>query len=338
MKKAIALLLVAALACTFVFANGTSEATAPADKTYTIKIGHEFTTESPRHKGLEKFKSYVEEKSAGKIKVELFPAGVLGKEAEMQESMKMGNLEAFVGGPFDTITPKLNLILMPFFFEDQDALMRVAHSEIGDKIRKDAEKNGLTILAIGNGGNRQITNNVREIKTPSDMKGLKIRTPNMESIIQCMKALGANPVSIPYADTYMALKTGVADGEENPFANIGDMKFYEVQKYLTHIDYQFHPEVFSMNLKFYNSMPADLQKIVSDGAWLFANTVNSIRSEMDKGYIKTIEDYGTKIYKPTSAEKAEFQKACAPVYDYFVKKGVFTQEELDEVKRVSEGK
>jgi C4-dicarboxylate-binding protein DctP len=88
-------------------------------------------------------------------------------------------------------------------------------------------------IGVGNGGSRQITNNVREIKTPADMKGLKIRTPNMQSIIECMKALGANPVTIPYADLYMALKTGVVDGQENPLANIGDMKFYEVQKYMT---------------------------------------------------------------------------------------------------------
>ena len=72
------------------------------------------------------------------------------------------------------------------------------------------------------------------------MKGLKLRTPPIESIIEAMKALGANPVSIPYGDTYMALKTNVADGQENPLANIGDMKFFEVQKYMTMIDYQFH--------------------------------------------------------------------------------------------------
>jgi tripartite ATP-independent periplasmic transporter solute receptor, DctP family len=337
MKKALVLLSILIALSSVVFANGSSES-ATSDKVYTIKIGHEFTTESPRHKGLEAFKSYVDANSNGRIKIEFYPAGVLGKEAEMQESMKMGNLEGFVGGPFDTITPKLNLFLMPFFFEDQDALMRVAKSEIGDVIIKDAEKNGLKILAIGNGGNRQITNNVREIKTPADMKGLKIRTPGMVSIIECMKALGANPVSIPYADTYMALKTGVADGQENPFANIGDMKFYEVQKYLTYIDYQFHPEVFTMNLKFFNSLPEDLQKIVQDGAWIFADTVNSIRADMDKGYIKTIEDYGTKIYKPTPAEKQAFMEACAPVYKYFVDNGTFTQEELDAVRRISQGK
>ncbi len=315
----------------------TAEAKAP-QTVYKIKVGHEFTTESPRHKALEVFEKYLEEQSQGRISVELFPAGVLGKEAEMLESVKMGNIEAYVGGPFDPQTEKLNLILMPFFFENQDALMRVAKSDVGTAIRKDAEKNNLKLLCIGDGGSRQISNNVREIKTPQDMKGLKIRTPGMESIIKCMETLGANTVSIPYADVYMALKTGVADGQENPLANIGDMKFYEVQKYMTYIDYQFHPEVMNMNLQFFNALPADLQKIVEDGAWIFAEEQNRLRSAMNDQYYKMIEESGVKIYTLSSEEKQVFMDACAPVYDHFINKGTFTREELEAVRAVAQGK
>ncbi|WP_320129206.1 TRAP transporter substrate-binding protein [uncultured Sphaerochaeta sp.] len=344
MKKMLLAVFVAALVLT-----GCTKQTTPAnvatevtpttkvEKVYKIKVGHEFTTESPRHKALLVYKKYLEETSNGRLSVEIYPAGILGKEAEMIESEKMGNLECFVGGPFDPQTEKLNLILMPFFFQDQDALMRVSQSEIGEAIRKDGEKNNLKLLAFGNGGSRQITNNVHEIKSPADMKGLKIRTPGMESIIKCMSELGANPVSIPYADTYMALKTGVADGQENPLANIGDMKFYEVQKYMTYINYQFHPEVISMNLKFYNNLPEDLQKIVTDGAWIFTKEQNKLRLEMDDKYYKLIEDSGVKIYKPTEAERQQFIAACAPVYDYFIQKGTFTQEELDAVRKVALG-
>lgn len=339
MKKLLTVLLIALVVLTGCSKGSSDKAVAETkvEKVYKIKVGHEFTTESPRHLALEVYKKYLEEKSGGRIVVELFPAGILGKEAEMLESVKMGNLESYVGGPFDPQTEKLNLILMPFFFEDQDALMRVAKSDVGAAIRKDAEKNNLKLLAFGDAGSRQITNNKREIKSPADMKGLKIRTPGMESIIKCMETLGANPVSIPYADTYMALKTGVADGQENPLANIGDMKFYEVQKYMTFIDYQFHPEVMSMNLKFYNNLPADLQQIVDDGAWIFTEEQNRLRSEMNDKYYKLIEESGVKIYKPTPAEKKVFMDACAPVYDYFIKKGIFTAEELENVRKVAQG-
>lgn len=341
MKKLVIGLLVALALFSGCSKSATNESTASSaksvEKVHKIKIGHEFTTDSPRHKALEIFKAYVEKESEGRLAVEIFPAGILGKEAEMIESVKMGNIEMYVGGPFDPQTEKLNLILMPFFFENQEALMRVAKSDIGAAIRKDGEKNNLKLLAFGDAGSRQITNNVRVIKRPADMKGLKIRTPGMESIIKCMETLGANTVSIPYADVYMALKTGVADGQENPLANIGDMKFYEVQKYMTYIDYQFHPEVISANLKFFNNLPADLQQIIEDGAWIFTEEQNKFRSAMDGEVLDKIKASGVQVYVPTSAEKQAFMDASAPVYDYFINKGVFTREELEAVRKVAQG-
>jgi C4-dicarboxylate-binding protein DctP len=335
MKKFMAIALCLLLSIPMIFANGESE--QAQKKEYVIKLGHSMTTQSPRHQALLEFKSYVEAQSNGQIKVELFPAGVLGKEAEMVESLKMGNLEAYVGGPFDALTEKLNLILMPFFFDSQESLMKVAHSDLGAQIMDDAKKNNIKILAFGNGGSRNITNNVREIKTPADMAGIKLRTPPMKSIIECMKSLGANPVSIPYADTYMALKTGVADGQENPLANIVDMKFYEVQKYMTYINYQFHPEVLSMNLNFFNNLPQDLQKICVDGGWVFANKLNEIRKNTDQAYYNVIKDSGVKIYTPTADEVELFREACAPVYDYFINEGSFTQAELDQMRTITQG-
>lgn len=327
MKKAGALLIMCFLVFSMVFAQSTA-------KVYKMKLGHASSTESTRHKALLVFKNYVEEKSGGRLLVEIYPAATLGNESDMIESMKLGTQEAFVGGVFDAQTPKLNLILMPFFFNSQADLMKVAKSDIGKMIMKDAEKYGIKMLAFGDGGSRHFTNNIRPIKSPADMKGLKIRTPPIESIMKCMQALGANPVSIPYGDTYMALKTGVADGQENPLANIGDMKFFEVQKYLTLIDYQFHPEPFDVNLAFYNSLPADLQKILEEGAWVYTEKQNENRRNMNDYYFNMISNAGVQIYKPTDAERQLFIKACEPVYDYFVGKGLFTKADLDEMRKI----
>lgn len=336
MKRILFSLIVSLVVTGICFANGATDLNGA--KTFKIKIGNEFSLDSPKNQALLEFEKYVEATSNGNIQVEIFPGGVLGSESEMQESMKMGNLEAFTGGPFDSESVKLNLILMPFFFENQEALMRVVKSDIGAAIMKDGEKNGLKILALGDGGARQITNNVREIKNPADMEGLKLRTPGIESIIKCMQTLGANTVSIPFADTYMALKTGVADGQENPLSSIVDSKFYEVQKFMTNINYQFHPEVLCMNLDFYNSLPEDFQKIVSDGAWIFVEKENELRKSKDIEYYKAIEESGTIIYTPTAAEKKEFMDACTPVYEYFIDKGVFTRNELEEVRQISQNK
>lgn len=335
MKKKLILLLCIMVSMCAVFASGKTEENA-SEKVYTIKIGHAFSAESPRNQAVLAFKEYVEAAADGRIEVKVFPAGVLGKESEMIESMKMGNLEAYDGGPFDSLTSKLSLILMPFLFDSQDDLVTLAHSDLGKTIMADAENNNIKILSFGNAGSRQITNNNREIKSPSDMKGIKLRTPPMKAIIESMKALGANPVSIPYADTYMALKTGVADGQENPLSNIVDMKFYEVQKYMTVINYQFHPEVLSMNLDFYNSLPADLQTICDEGAWAFVDKINELRLTTDSEFYNTIKESGVQIYSPNADEVKLFREAVAPVYNLFVEDGAFTLEELNEAKRLTQ--
>ena len=332
MKKVVVLVLAVLLVGSFLFAAGQSE--TGTDKVYTLKVGHASTTEATRHKALLTFKDYVEKESNGRLVIEIYPAGTLGNENDMIEAMKLGTLEMFVGGVFASQSPMLEIYLMPFFFPTQADLMKVSHSDLGKRIMKSAENYGIKMLAIGDGGSRQFTNNVRPIKSPADMKGLKIRTPPIESIIKSMEALGANPVSIPYGDTYMALKTNVADGQENPLANIGDMKFFEVQKYMTMIDYQFHPEPIDMNLDLWNSLPSDLQEIIQDGAWLFTDEQNRHRRELNDYYYDMIEKGGVQIYKPTAAEVQQFVKACEPVYAYFVKKGVFTQADLDEMRSI----
>jgi C4-dicarboxylate-binding protein DctP len=329
MKKITIAILIFLLAVGAVFAQ---------EKSFKIKLGHASSTESTRHMALVLFKDYVERQSKGRLTIEIYPGAMLGNESEMIESMKMGTQEAFVGGVFDAQTPKLNLILMPFFFPDQASLMRVAKSDIGKMIMKDAENYGIKMLAFGDGGSRHFTNNKRPIKTPKDMKGLKMRTPPIESIMKCIEALGGSPVSIPYGETYMALKTGVADGQENPLANIGDMKFFEVQKYMTLIDYQFHPEPFDVNLDFYNSLPADLQKILEDGAWLYTQKQNEFRQNSNDRYYKMITDGGVKVYKPSAKEVEQFVTACAPVYDFYVKKGLFTQADLDAMRKIATSK
>ena len=335
MKKIIALTLTLAALLTLLAVPG-----ALADQTYTIKQGHTMSTAHPRHQALLEFEKYVEEKTEGKVQIELYPAAVLGSEPDMQESMRMGMLEAFVGGPFDTISKKLNLFLMPFFFDNQEALMRAAKNEqVFNIISSDAEANGLKVLAIGDGGARQITNSKRRIVTPADMKGLKLRTPSIEAITVCMETLGASYVSMPLADVYMALKTGVVDGQENPVATIYDQKLHEVQPYILYVNYQYHPEVMTMNAAFYNGLPEEYQKILSDAAWLFVETENKISLENAEARLQEMRDAGCDVYTPTAEERQAFIDACQPVYDHFVNKlHYFTQEELDLVKSLAEGK
>lgn len=298
-----------------------------------MKFGHSMPTNTPRHQSLLKFKEWVEERSNGEITVELYPSGQLGNESEMIEMLKMATLEGFRGGVFAAQAPKLELYTMPFLFNNIEDIYKITRGPIGDKIAKTAEENGIKILATGDGGGfRQFTNNVHPIVTPEDMKGLKMRTPPMTSIIKTMEALGANPVSIPYVETYMALKTGVADGQENPFVNIATMKFHEVQKYLTVVNYQFHPEPFSVSLDWFNSLSPEHQKIVEDAAKeTIAYSDSLIKGAADEAF-QTIKDAGLEITTLTEEQKKPFIDKVQAVYDYFVEEGVFTMEELQEIR------
>lgn len=338
MKKSLIVLMMLFVILSFGWSEGQKDDAADEMKVYTMKFGHSMPTETSRHQSLLKFKEYVEAESDGQIVVEIYPSGQLGKEAEMLEALKLGSQEGYLGGVFDSITPKLNLYLMPFLFADQEALMRFANSDLAAEINKDAEQYGIKLLANGDAGSRNVTNNIRPVHTPADMVGLKMRTPPVEAIIKTMEALGANPVSIPYVEVYMALKTGVADGQENPYMNIATMKFQEVQKYMTIMHYLFNPEPFCVALDWFNTLPADLQNVVDMGADVYTENQNKLRADSSDEYLQIIKDAGVEVYTPTAAERKEFIDACAPVYEYYMGKGFFTQAELDKAISIASGK
>jgi len=300
-----------------------------------MKIGHSQPTDHPRHLSFLKFQEIVGKRTDGAIKVEIYPAGQLGTEAEQMEAVKMGVLNATRGGSFEAATPRLLIYTMPFLFKDLDSVHKITRGPWGEKIAEAAKENNIIILATGDaGGMRNITNNVRQIKKPQDMKGLKLRTPPIESIIKIMEALGANPVSIPYSEVYLALKTNVADGQENPYVNITAMKFYEVQKYLTVLNYQYHPDPFFVNLNWYNSLSPQMQGIIKEASVeMMIYNDELIKEETDNSY--KILQKNMDVYVLSTKEREAFIKQVQSVYDYYIKKGLFTRAEIDEIRKIA---
>jgi len=316
------------------FAEGAKDQAAPAASAAPIvmKIGHAQPVTHPRHESLLKFKELVEQRTGGQIKVEIYPAGQLGDEASMLDATKLGTLQATRGGLFERVSPRLLVYTLPFLFDSLDGIEKVTMGPLGDKIASEAEKNGLLVLTTGDaGGFRQISNNVRAVTRPEDLKGLKIRAPGVKTIVKTLEAFGANVVTIPYGETYMALKAGVADGQENPFVNIEAMKFYEVQKYLTVVDYQFHPDPFNVNPKWYHSLSAEQQKIVKDCAiesMRYNNQLNKIAGAKAYEVMKN----ALQVTELTNAQRQVFKDKAKDVYAMFIAEGVTTQEEIDAIK------
>ncbi len=339
-RKGILIAAIILIVCMSGFASGQQDATDDSGlkEPVKMKIGHSFTENTSRHQSLLKFKEMVEERTDGAIIVEVYPSSQLGTEMEMLEAVKMGSIEGLRCGPFEDAAPELLIYTMPFLFSDMDAVHRVTRGAITREIIKSTEKNGIKVLAVGDSGEfRHFTNNVRPITKPEDIKGLKMRTPPMESIVKIMEALGGNPVSIPFSETYMALKTGVADGEENPFTNIDKMKFYEVQKYLSVVNYQYHAEMLYVPLAWFNSLDKGIQDILLKCAQEHMKINDDLLKEESK-LSEEVCRANMEVNELTPAQRQVFIDKVQPVYQYYIEKGVFSQADIDEIRRIAEGK
>ena len=234
---------------------------------FTMMIGHAQPEGNPRFVSMEKFAADVAEKTNGHVTVEVFGNGQLGTEKEMLEQVVAGTVQGMRGGQFD-FSPRLLMFTVPFLTQNRAQVTALLQSDLAKKVCAEAEgETGTVIINLCDaGGYRQFSNSKHPITKPEDLQGLKMRTNGMNTIDKTFIALGATTTTIPYSDLYMGLKTGVADGQENPWVNVEGMKFYEVQKYFTEVNYQFHPDPFYVNAAWWNGLPAEYQEIISQCA------------------------------------------------------------------------
>jgi tripartite ATP-independent transporter DctP family solute receptor len=306
-------------------------------KVYLFKYANTQSPNHPRSKSMEFFKEQLEKASNGRIKVELYFSGVLGKEAEVLDLVVTGSVQGCRGGLFERANKKYLLYTLPFMFENTDQVIRLMRSDFGDRINEGALENGIYIPACGvAGGFRNITTNVKPITKPADLKGLKMRTPPIDMTIKTFKALGANPQQVAYTETYMALKNGVVEAQENPFSNTVDMKFYEVQKYLSVVNWQLHPDPFYVNPGWYDSLPEDLQAIfdsVAESTMIYSDTI-WLNSEKD--YFYFLRDK-LQVNELTPEALEQFRKAVRPVWQSYVDDGFFSWDDINEALRIAKG-
>ena len=325
--------LIAVLAISLVLAAGVGAVWA---KTYVFKYANTQSETHPRSQSMVFFKNMLEKASGGQITVELYFSGVLGKEAEVLDMVKMGTVQGCRGGLFERANKKYLMYTLPFLFEDADSVVAVMRSDLGKKINEGAMANGFYIPATGvAGGMRNITNSKRPIAAVADLKGLKMRTPPIDVTIRTFKALGANPQQVAYTETYMALKTGVVDGQENPFSNAVDMKFYEAQKYLSVVNWQVHPDPFYVNPAWYNALPDDLKAVfdaVSEATMIYSDTI-WLNSEQK--YFNILKDK-LEVNFTTPEDREGFVEGVKSVWQYYVDEGYFSWDEIDAARKIAE--
>lgn len=283
----------------------------------TFRFGYEAPRSDTQHEAAKKFNELLKEKTKGEIKLSLFPDSTLGNAQTMISAVRGGTIDLEMSGSpnFSGLVPKLNVIDIPFIFQNREHAYAVLDGEIGQDLLKELEAQGLKGLAFWEVGFRSFTNSKHPVKTPEDIKGLKVRTNQNPMYIQAFSILGANPVPMPLSELYTALETRAVDAQEHPVGIVWSAKLYEVQKFLSLTNHGYTPLIVVMNKAKFDGLSPELQKAVVEsakeaGAYqrkLNLDNEKGIIAKMQKAGIQVIENVDTKPFK--AAIESEVRKA-----------------------------
>ena len=280
-------------------------------------------TAFPWGKGGEIWANKVKEKTQGRINIKLYPGVSLiqGDQTREFSALRQGVIDMAIGSTINWSpqVKQLNLFSLPFLMPDYAAIDALTQGEVGKDLFKTLDKAGVVPLAWGENGYRELTNSKHAVKTPADMKGLKIRIVGSPLFIDTFTALGANPTQMSWADAQPAFASGAVDGQENPMSIFTAAKLQNVgQKYLTMWGYVADPLVFVVNKEVWNSWtPADREAVRQAAIEAGKEEIALARKGMiepGQPLLKDIEGMGVTVTRLTPEEREQFVKITRPVY------------------------
>ncbi|MDE2604940.1 MAG: TRAP transporter substrate-binding protein DctP [Burkholderiales bacterium] len=297
---------------------------ALAQAKFVLKLAHSDSVDmatSRKAVMADTFAKEVKARSGGRIDVQVFGAGALGGERELVEGVKNGFIQAgLASGVMANFYPNAMVTDIPYLFPNNEVADKVMDGPFGQKLSADFQAaTGMHNLCFGEVGFRHFSTGKTPVHSPKDLAGLKIRVQETPLYVTEMKALGAQPTPIAFPETYTALQTGVVDGEENPLPTIIFAKFYEVQKHVTLDGHNYGVDWFVMSDKFYKSLPADLQKVVTDSAKSACAAERKANRTFTANGAKILAEKGVTVYTPTAAEMGQFRAAAQPPVIDFLK-------------------
>lgn len=283
---------------------------------FILKVGHAAAKDHFGQKTFEKFKELVEKNSNGKIVVEIHPAGELGGEREMLEMLLLGDLTmmAPASAPLDAASKYMAIWDLPYLFKDAETAHKVLDGEVGQFVLDSLSDKGLVGLVYWENGFRHLTNNIKPVSTVQDMAGLKMRTLENPMQIKAWSLTGAQATPIAFTKLYDALKGHVVDAQETPLSLMYSMKFYEVQKYLTLTGHTYSPWPVVINKKFYDGLPADLQKVVMEAAVEARDYNRKLSKEDEVKALELLTQQGMTVTVLSDGQKEEFKAAMNEIY------------------------
>lgn len=302
---------------------------SPVIAATVIKLGHIAEATNPYGMGADKFAEIVKQKSKGEIEVKVFPSSQLGTQKELIEGLIYGTVDMTLTGTAElgTFQPQMALFDMPFLFKDRAHAYR-ALDTVGMELAKPLEAKGIKMLGYMENGIRHMTNNTRAIKSPADMKGLKIRVMNNKVYVEMIKSLGASPTPMALAELYSAMQAGVVDGQENPSAHIFTKRFFEVQKYASLTGHAYAAEPVLISMSTWKKLTPAQQTIVQESANEAIAWQRKLSETEDSAFWDKIKKTGK--MEVITVDRAPFQEATAAVYKDLAK--TVGQQNIDKVK------
>ena len=332
MKKGFTLLLALCVALGLLIAGCGGDkkpAEKPAEKApvqaITMKFGHYAPASHPGQQAAKMFADAVEKRTNGAIKITVYPDNQLGSPPEMLEQNIMGAIDMSLPtqGALDKYSKKFAAVMLPFVFKDANHAYKVLDGPFMTWAAPDLEKQGLIFLANWEWGFRNLTNNVRPINSPDDVKGLKIRTPPEIQLQAAMEALGGNVTKIAFPELFMALKQGVVDAQENPLSIIYHNKYYEAQKHLALTNHVYNSMVHVMSKKTWDKLTPDQQKIIKEESKKAGDWMREQVQKEEADLVKQLKEKGMQVTTPNVADfKAKMQPAYDKIGQYAGKENV----------------
>jgi tripartite ATP-independent transporter DctP family solute receptor len=289
-----------------------------SQKTYLIRIGQGQTAGEPQVKAMELFKEIVEEKTGGKLQVEVYPNNQLGNQRDVTEGIQLGTVQmASISSPMAGFVPEANLFELPFLFENRDHFYAVLDSAMGESLKPAFERRGFILLGYFDVGIRHIMTVNQPIHSFNDMEGLKIRTMENPVHLDAFRAFGANPIPMAYGEVYTALEQGVIDGAEAANTNYFAKKFFEPAPYWAQVGWIHLVEYVIVSRYFFERVPDEYKKIIEEAARTIIIQERQWYSANDIKFLQDLKDEGVQV---TYLERGPFREASHKVYQKWADK------------------
>ncbi|MFY0543929.1 DctP family TRAP transporter solute-binding subunit [Brevibacillus sp. H7] len=353
MKKWTSLLLTVGLAGSLLAGCGSTAAPAQSGSTttpaqsgsasggegyqpVTIRLAYNLPQDHHISRGVEDFAKKVTERSGGNVKIQVYPAGQLLSDKEMNQAILTGGVEMGVNSAtlWASVVPAMGIFDVPYAFPTYDLAGKALSGEIGTKLNAEMEKKGAKVLMYADYGYAQFANNVKPLTKPEDFQGLKIRSIGQipSAMIQ---AYGAAPVFMGAGEVYMALQRKTIDGATSGTTAMLQRKYDEVSKYLTIANYSYLEFLLAVNKKFWDGLPPKTQELLASTAKETEQWIRSQAEQEDKATAEKLKEKGMEVYVVPESDIPLWKEAAKPAWDEFLKvSGDLGKQLLDDVQKI----